>query len=122
LIDFRPGHFWYGIFNHAEGRLEKSRQKRGRGSVFQGRIKLTGEEYPQVGDYLRSLLLPENIVVTFNGDRLLARKPLRTFEASLETPAADDEGVMRPRVRKTRVAPLEAKYNKGKSFGGSRNA
>jgi hypothetical protein len=47
---------------------------------------------------------------------------LRTFEASLETPAADDEGVMRPRVRKTRVAPLEAKYNKGKSFGGSRNA
>src|SRR5262245_19771869 len=95
------------VFDPAEGRTEKPRQKRERGSVFQGRIRLTREEYPQVCDYLRSLLLPENIVVTFNGDRLLPRKPLRTFEASLETLAADDEGVMRPRVRKTRVAVYE---------------
>ena len=58
---------------------------------------MTREEYPQVCDYLRSLLLPENIVVTFNGDRLLPRKPIRTFEASLETLVADDQGVMRPR-------------------------
>jgi hypothetical protein len=91
-----------------EGRIEKPRQKRERGSVFQGRIKLTREEYPAVCDYLRSLLLPENIVVTFNGDRLLPRKPLRTFEASLETLVADDQGVMRPRVRKTQVAIFEA--------------
>jgi hypothetical protein len=46
--------------------------------------------------------------VTFNGDRLLPRKPLRTFEASLETLLADDQGVMRPRVRKTQVAIYEA--------------
>ena len=46
--------------------------------------------------------------MTFNGDRLLPRKPLRTFEASLETLVADDEGVMRPRVRKTQVAIYEA--------------
>ncbi len=90
-----------------EGRIEKPRQKRERGSVFQGRIKLTREEYPQVCDYLRSLLLPENVVVTFNGDRLLPRKPLRTFEASLETLVADDQGVMRPRVRKTQVGIYE---------------
>jgi hypothetical protein len=90
-----------------EGRIERPRQKRERGSVFQGRIKLTREEYPEVCDYLRSLLLPENIVVTFNGDRLLPRKPLRTFEASLETLVADDQGVMRPRVRKTQVAIFE---------------
>ena len=96
------------VFDPAEGRIEKPRQKRERGSVFQGRIKLTREEYPEVCDYLRSLLLPENIVVTFNGDRLLPRKPLRTFEASLETLVADDQGVMRPRVRKTQVAIYEA--------------
>src|ERR1017187_1847292 len=41
------------------GRTEKPRQKRERGSVFQGRIKMTREEYPLVCDYLRSLLLPE---------------------------------------------------------------
>jgi hypothetical protein len=91
-----------------EGRIEKPRQKRDRGSVFQGTIKLTREEYPHVCDYLRSLLLPENVVVTFNGDRLLPRKPLRTFEASLETLVADDQGVMRLRVRKTQVGIYEA--------------
>ena len=96
------------VFDPEEGRIEKPRQKRERGSVFQGRIKLTREEFPQVCDYLRSLLLPENVVVTFNGDRLLPRKPLRTFEASLETPVADDQGVMKLRVRKTVVGIYEA--------------
>jgi len=92
------------VFDPHEGRIEKPRQKRDRGSVFQGRIKLTREEYPEVADYLRSLLLPDGIVVTFNGDRLLPRKPIRTFEASLETLVADEQGVMRPRVRKTQVS------------------
>lgn len=70
-----------------------------------GRVERRG--YPQVCDYLRSLLLPENIVVTFNGDRLHPRSPLRTFEASLDTLVADEEGVMRPRVRKTQVSIFE---------------
>jgi hypothetical protein len=96
------------VFDPAEGRVERPRQKRERGSVFTGRIRLTREEYPQVCDYFRSLLLPEGVVVTFNGDRLLARKPLRTFETSLETLVADDQGVMRPRVRKTQVGVYEA--------------
>jgi hypothetical protein len=96
------------IFDPAEGRIEKPRQQRERGSVFQGRIKMTRDEFPQVCDYLRSLLLPENIVVTFNGDQVLPRKPIRTFEASLETLVADEEGVMRPRVRKAPVSIFEA--------------
>jgi len=95
------------VFDPTEGRIEKPRQKRERGSVFQGRIKLTRDEYAEVCDYLRSLLLPDDVVVTFNGDRLLARKPLRTFEASLETLVADDQGVMRPRVRKAQVGIYE---------------
>lgn len=81
------------VFDPEEGRIEKPRQKREWGSVFQGRIRLTREEYPPVCDYLRSLLLPEHVAVTFNGDRLLPRKPVRTFEASLETPVADESGV-----------------------------
>lgn len=92
----------------ADGRIEHPRQKRERGSVFQGRIKLTREEYPEVCDYLRSLLLPDNVAATFNDDRLLPRQPLRTFEASLETLVADEAGVMRPRVRKTQVGIYEA--------------
>ena len=57
------------VFDPDEGRIEKPRQKRERGSVFQGRIKMTREEYPQVCDYLRSLLLPDNL------DRDLQRRP-----------------------------------------------
>jgi hypothetical protein len=91
-----------------EGRIEKPRQKRDRGSVFQGRIKMTREEYAQVCDYMRSLLLPENVVVTFNGDRLLPRSPVHVFTASLETQIADDKGVMRPTTRKAKVSLYES--------------
>jgi hypothetical protein len=96
------------IFDPAEGRIEKPRQKRERGSVFQGRIKMTRDEYPEACDYLRSLLLPDNVTVTFNGDRLLPRKPLRSFEARLETLVADEDGIMRSRVRRTQVSIFEA--------------
>ena len=95
------------LFDPTEGRIEKPRQKRDRGSVFHGTIRMTREEYPEVCDYLRSLLLPENVVVTFNGDRVLLSKPLRTFETSLETLVADDQGVMKPRQRKTQVSSFE---------------
>jgi hypothetical protein len=96
------------LFDPTEGRIERPRQKRDRGSVFQGTIRMTREEYPLVCDYLQSLLLPENVLVTFNGDRLLPRTPLRTFETSLETLVADEQGVMRLRVRKTPVSIYEA--------------
>src|SRR5262249_32889879 len=83
------------IFDPEQGRIEKP-DKRERGSVFQGRMRMTEEEYSQIADYLRSLLLPEGIVVTFNGDRLLPRKPIHTFTVSLETQIADEKGIMRP--------------------------
>lgn len=95
------------VFDPDVGRIEHPRQKRDRGSVFEGRIRLTREEYPQVCDYLRSLLLPDNVTVTFNGDQLLSRNPVCIFPVSLETPVADESGVMRLRVRKTQVSIYE---------------
>jgi hypothetical protein len=95
------------VFDPAEGRIEKPDQKRERGSVFQGRIRMTAAEYTQVCDYLRSLLLPDGIAVTFNGNRLLPRQPVHTFQASLETQIADDKGVMRPTTRKAQVSLYE---------------
>jgi hypothetical protein len=94
------------VFDPEHGRIEKP-DKRGRGSVFTGRIKMTEPEHAQVADYLRSLLLPDGIVVTFNGDRLLPRKPIHTFQASLETQVADDKGVMRPTTRKATISLYE---------------
>ena len=95
------------IFDPDEGRIEKPGLKRQQGSVFRGRLRMTRDELPEVCDYLRSLLLLADVVVTFNGDRLLPRVPIRTFETSLETPVADENGVMRPRVRKTAVRIFE---------------
>lgn len=95
------------VFDPEQGRIEKPRQKRDRGSVFQGRIRMTREQFPEVCDYLRSLLLPEGVVVTFNGDRLLPRTPIRTFEAGLETQIADVKGMMRPTTRKAQVGVYE---------------
>jgi hypothetical protein len=90
------------VFDPVEGRIEKP-ECRDRGSVFKGRIRMTEQEYSEVCDYLRSLLLPEGVVVTFNGDRLLPRQPVHTFQASLETQIADEKGVMRPTTRKAQV-------------------
>jgi len=96
------------LFEPEEGRIAKPRQRRKRGSVFNGIAKMTRDEYAEVCAYLRSLLLPEEVVVTLNGKRLKCRKPLHTFDASLNTMVADEEGVMRPRVRKTKVSVCEA--------------
>lgn len=96
------------IFDSDEGRTEKPRQKRDRGSVFQGRIRMTRQEFPEALDYLRSLLLPDDVIVTLDGNRLLPRTPIHSFEASLETPVADENGIMRLRVRKTKVQIYEA--------------
>jgi hypothetical protein len=68
---------------------------------------MTAEEYALVCDYLRSLLLPEGVVVTFNGQQLLPRKPMHTFQASLQTQIADSKGVMRPTTRKAQVSLYE---------------
>jgi hypothetical protein len=95
------------IFDPDQGRIEKPDEKRERGSIFQGRIKMSKEEYVQVCDYLRSLLLPDGVNVTFNGDRLMPRTPTHTFTASLETVIADDKGIMRPTTRKTEVSLFE---------------
>jgi len=94
------------VFDPDLGRIEKA-DNRERGSVFQGRIRMTQEEYVKVCDYLRSLLLPDGIAVTFNGDRLLPRRPIHTFTASLETQIADSKGVMRPTTRKAEVTLYE---------------
>jgi hypothetical protein len=95
------------IFDPDQGRIEKP-NNRERGSVFCGRMKMTQDEYVQVCDYLRSLLLPDGIAVTFNGQQLLPRTPIHTFTASLETQIADDKGVMRPTTRKAEIALYEA--------------
>jgi hypothetical protein len=95
------------VFDAEAGRIEKPHQKRERGSIFRGRMRMNREEMEEVGNYLRCLLLPETIAVTFNGDPLKARKPLHVFQATLPAVVADTNGIMRTRDRKTQVSILE---------------
>lgn len=95
------------LFDPDQGRIEKPDEKRQRGSVFKGRIKMTAQEFTEVSDYLRSLLLPAGVTVTFNAEKLIPRSPIQTFTASLETVVIGENGAMRPTVRKTEVGLFE---------------
>lgn len=95
------------IFDAAGQRHTKPRSKRDRGSLLQAKLPMTRAEHDEVRTYLHGLLIPEGVTVTLNGDPLSARKPTHSFEASLETEVADDDGTLRRRARKTRVELYE---------------
>ena len=89
-----PGAACGTIVFDAEGqRHTRPRSKRARGSEFRATLRMNRAEYEEVLTYLRSLLLPEGVNVTLNGEALRAREPVHAFEASLETEIADEEGV-----------------------------
>jgi hypothetical protein len=92
----------------ADGRRQvKTRAKRDRGSEFKATLRMTRPECDEACAYLRSLLIPAGVAVTLNGEALRPREPVHAFEASLETEVADAEGVLRRRIRKTRVELFE---------------
>lgn len=95
------------VFDASGRRRVHPRQQRERGSVFTARLKMTRNEYDNTIAYLQTLLLPVGVTVTLNGSVLTPRTPIHTFEASLDTELADEEGFMRRRVRKTNIELYE---------------
>ncbi len=85
----------------ADGRKNKPSQKTNAGSTFSGTIRMTREEYKEVCDSIGRLIVPDGIKTWFNGQRLVSRTPVTSFEASLPTEIADDDGILRLRIRKT---------------------
>lgn len=77
------------------------------GSAFLGTIRMTREELSDVERSVRTLLPPEGVETTFNGEPLPYRKAVRSFEATLPTDAADAEGFLRRTPRRTRVTVHE---------------
>lgn len=77
--------------------------RRERGTVFTGKIGMTRHELREVETAVRKLLPPIEVETTFNGDRLRAVEPLKVFEVALPTEKADEEGYLRPTVRRTTV-------------------
>ena len=76
---------------------------RKRGSVFDGIVPMTEQEYDTTVRFVHTLLIPEDVKVTFNGEAMPSRVPLCTFDMRLRTERADAEGILRPTSRKTAV-------------------
>ncbi len=80
-----------------------SKKKLEKGSAFLGVIRMTRAEFNEVCQAAKMLLPPSGIATTFNDEPLLPRIPLKTFEVTLPTEVADDEGYLRRSARKTEV-------------------
>lgn len=84
-----------------------TREKRDAGTIFEGTFKLNREEYEEVCRAIRQVIPPSGIETTVNGERLHSRKPLHTFETTLQTIRVDEEGNLSPTNRKTVVEVYE---------------
>lgn len=91
----------------ANGKRKHDGVKTKAGTQFQGVLPLTQEEYKDIVKQVRLIIPP--IPTTFNRELLPTRKVLHEFTAKLPTEIADDNGVLRSRVRSTRVRLYEAK-------------
>lgn len=94
------------IIFSSKGR-SKSSNKRDSGSVFVGWLRMAFEELEHCEAAVHKLIPPSHIETVFNGSPLIKREPLATFEASLPTEIADQEGNLRRTVRKCSVEVYE---------------
>lgn len=92
-----------GVQFTEEGR-RSVRQRRERGSRFEGVMRMNREEIADCTRKIRELIVPERITLTLNGQEVPHRTALRSFVATLPTEHSDAEGNMRRTRRKTRLA------------------
>lgn len=85
----------------------RSGKKRERGTLFEGELVSTAQEVQSAIAALRTVLVPEHVRFTVNGQVVEPRKPLVVFECALPTVSADDEGRLFPTKRKTAVSCYE---------------
>ena len=90
------------IFNK-DGQRKSSRKKTDKGSVFSAMVKINKSEYHEICNAVGMLIPPRNIDTYFNGLKLTAREPIRSFEAKLQTEKSRADGVLIRTTRKTEV-------------------
>jgi len=73
------------------------------GTIVEVAIRMTHEEADSTERAVRSVLVPDGVALTFNGDPINSRAPLSTFSATLATEQADQEGYLRATRRQTTV-------------------
>jgi len=81
--------------------------RRERGTEFQGIARITRAELVEIKTGLRRIIPPPGVTIVINGEALPSRVPIKSFEATLPTEIADEEGVLRRSTRKTTVHVYE---------------
>jgi hypothetical protein len=81
--------------------------RRERGTEFQGIARITRAELAEIKQGLKRIIAPAGVSIVVNGEPLPERVPIRSFEATLPTEIADEEGVLRRSTRKTIIHVYE---------------
>jgi hypothetical protein len=90
----------------ARGRTS-SRARRARGTEFQGLARITRAELTEIKQGLLRIIPPPDVTILVNGEALPPRSPIKSFEATLATEIADEDGILRRTARKTTVHVYE---------------
>ena len=90
----------------ARGR-SNMKARRERGTEFMGIARITRAELAEIKEGLKRIIPPPGVTIFVNGEELPSRLPIRSFEATLPTEIADEEGVLRRSTRKTTVHVYE---------------
>ena len=91
------------IFDVTHDKRSRSPKATESGTIVECLLRTTHEDYTQACERLRHILIPERITLTFNGQTVPSRSPIRTAEAILPTEHADENGDLRRTERKTRI-------------------
>lgn len=91
----------------ADGTRKKSKNATEHGSMFDATIKMTRDEITECLNALRLLIPPLGVETIINEEPLYPPTVLRSFEVSLPTEIADEEGILKRTTRKTTVEVVE---------------
>jgi hypothetical protein len=86
-----------------DGKRRTLRRRTAEGSVFQAKVRMTRYEYLEVCREIVKVIIPEGVHITFNTDVLWPRTWIRKVQVPLPTEIADENGSLRPTIRKTDV-------------------
>lgn len=85
------------------GQRKSGRKKTETGSVFAATVAINKDEYEEICDAVNMLIPPSHIETFFNGEKLTARTPIRSFEGKLQTEVSRVDGTLARTIRKTEV-------------------
>lgn len=98
-----------GTVIFSEHETTRSGKKRAQGTVFEGKLVSTAHEVETALASLHTIIAPEHVRFTINGEVMQPRKPLASFECALPTVSEDDDGRLFPTKRKTAVSCYEVR-------------